>query len=80
MKNLHSALLVVMKVDVNWLASLTKNVLVPALEDEAESVYNSTQVNHSLLNDIEQYQRNDLMSSIVHTLRNHIGITKTFLD
>ena len=41
MKNLHSALLVVTKVDVNWLASLTKNVLVPALEDEVESVYNS---------------------------------------
>ena len=29
------------KVHVNWLASLTKNVLVPALEDEVKSVDNS---------------------------------------
>ena len=38
------------------------------------------QVNHSVLNDIEQYRRNRWYSNIVHIMRNHSGLTKTFLD
>ena len=40
----------------------------------------SAQVNHSVLNDIEQYRRNRWYSNIVHIMRNHSGLTKTFLD
>ena len=38
------------------------------------------QANNSVLNDIEQYRRNHWYSSIVQTMRNHSGLTKTFLD
>ena len=44
-----------------------------------QSLYRS-QANNSVLNDIEQYRRNHWYSSIVQTMRNHSGLTKTFLD
>ena len=38
------------------------------------------QANHSVLDDIEQYRRNCQYLNIVQTMKNHSGLTKTFLD
>ena len=50
------------------------------ISDMSNTIGRNTQVNHSVLNDIEQYRRNRWYSNIVHIMRNHSGLTKTFLD
>ena len=52
----------------------------PSYNPPDKGCTSKAQANNSVLNDIEQYRRNHWYSNIVKTMRNHSGLTKTFLD